>query len=168
MFSKLAKAFKPSGVKIVLQPPRSFNWGEQSLPVTAELTNRDEQPLTVEAITYQLREKEEDESTLGERDWARKATVTFTHELNLTLPPGHTTRVDTVIPVSMEQQAGEDSPEWMKFAGKAMDFVQRSKSGTNKYALRAAVDVTGEKKPKTTVKDIMGSSTFGTTWRGNR
>lgn len=159
MFSRLAKAMKPKSVKVSLETPKTFNWSHSSLPVTVELNNRAEEPVTIESIDVQVREKKENEES-SFNHWDQGMVVSTTHEMGTVLAPGETTRVDIDMPTSVSEAMDEDQPGWMKLAGKALDVASRAKGGSNWFEVRALVHTEGSKNPRTVVGTIGGGGVF--------
>lgn len=163
MFSKIMQAFKLKRMSTKLETPSTFTWGQSELPVKLGLSNRSTDPRIITKVLFEIREKQEAETSPQDQDWSSGNTIHYEHDVGITLEPGEVQSLDVVIPTSLDSfaAAGAELPQWMSLAGKAIDAAQKLQRKSPWFEVRASTYLEDFRSPVQTTRTIGSGLRFG-------
>ncbi len=186
-FEKIKAAFDSGGIKVKLEVPRKFTWGDASVPATVTLTGHKSERRRVEALRFSFEDEAQESSSSGSSGSSgggfsigpsaglsggpanqngQRVRIDYHHEGPIDLEPGQvetlTVDVPLQMPASAEAEVEAAVPGFLGKALKSMATMGRPDLITH-FVVSVATDVEGVKKSKATSKRILNSASQGFT-----
>lgn len=180
-FDKIKAAFDGGGIKVKLELPRTFTWGDPSVPATVTLTGHKTERRRVQALLFSFEDKAQERSQSGSgsglsigsgassgassgvgsdnRD-GQRVRIQYHHEGPIDLEPGQVETVTVDMPLE-----SPDIPEAevTGFLGKVISSV--GKIGRpdliTHFVMSVSTEVEGVKRSKSSTKRILNSASQG-------
>lgn len=107
LFDRIRKTFDTGGIGVDLEAPKTFDWGDATIPVRVTLTGHDAENRSIQQLNFSLKDDGDNALAPGMRDRdrprqpdGRRFTATYVHLLALQLPPGETRTLEIAVPLA--------------------------------------------------------------------
>ncbi|NLG21858.1 MAG: hypothetical protein GX555_10595 [Actinomycetales bacterium] len=162
IFDKIKKAFDTGGIKIDLEAPKRFEWGDPAIPVRVTLTGHESEVRSIQHLSFNLKDVGDNQGAPGMRDKdqphrpdGRRFSAHYEHLLALQLQPGQTHVVEVSVPLTGGE--GPGLADRMSFGsdGISLNF------GDQWYVLSASAPVDGAKMARTATAKLKAPGRLG-------
>lgn len=157
LFDAVKKAFDAGGIKVGLEVPKSFQWSDESIPVTVTLTGHKTEPRTVTAMAFKLEEDDDDDRGTG-RPGTRISTgsggsLSYTRTETIELQPLQVVTVGVSIPLKPDAAVTSEAG-WVGKVVDAIAMLGTIRFNSQWYKLSVHTTVEGAAASKGTSKRI--------------
>lgn len=161
-FDKIKKAFDTGGIKVELEAPKSFDWGDQTIPTRVTIVGHESEPRSIQSLSFTLKDEGDNKMAPGMRDKdrpgrpdGRRFSSSYEHLVALELGPGETHTIEVGVPLSAG--AGPGLLDRMSFGadGATLHF------GTQWYVLSVSAPVEGATMARADTTRLQASGQLG-------
>lgn len=162
LFDKIKKVFDTGGIRVDLQAPKKFDWGDPTIPVRVTLTGHESERRSIQQLNFSLKDDGDNQAAPGlsnndrpSRGDGRRFSATYVHLLALELAPGETQSFDVSIPLATNGGPGLINRMSFTSAGVTLHF------GDQWYVLSVSAPVDGASMAKADTVRLRASGRLG-------
>lgn len=176
LLGKLKGVFDRGGIGLKLELPRTFSWGDPTIPATIILTGHKDEPRRIEGLSFAfvdvVEEREGSKQTEGNRFDGDLIEIGHEHPVTIDLGPKETVTLNLDVPChtdtggAVEAVSGalDDAGAPKKLVEGGMKFLQRLTSGPEDvkyYRMTVSAHVVDVKKPKRANRRVRNQRAHG-------
>lgn len=144
LLDRIKKVFDTGGIRVDLEAPKKFDWGDPTIPVSVTLTGHESESRSIQHLRFSLKDDGDNQAVPGmstndrpSRGDGRRFSATYVHLLALELSPGESHTFDIDLPLATNGGPGLVNRMSFTSSGATLHF------GDQWYVLSVSAPVDG-------------------------